>query len=186
MKQFIAILCIAMCLAMSFTFNADAQKRRKGKARTTKITSKATSAPRTSAGLTFRTFTKRAKEQGKVYQSPLERGELVNNLASMGFVLINSVSERRADYTGEEYYDAVIETYSKTVDGKTTTILLEEEYTEITFPDNEDANYFFSSAKATGLRKKGNTLEDNPDIYWAGTNVEIKGNVVTLYYRWEA
>ena len=185
MKQFIAILCIAMCLATSFTFNADAQKRRKGKARTTKITSKAT-APRTSAGLTFRTFTKRAKDQGKVYQSPLERGELVNNLTSMGFVLINSMTELRADYTGEEYYDAVIETYSKTVDGKTTTILLEEEYTEITFPDDEDANNFFSSAKATGLRKNGNTLEDNPAIYWAGTNVEIKGNVVTLHYRWEA
>lgn len=186
MKRIIAIICIAMCLATSFSFNADAQKRRKGKARTTRTTSKSTATQRTSAGLTFRTFTNRAKEQGKVYQSANERGVTVSNLLSMGFVLVNRVTERRADYTGEEYYDAIIETYSKTVDDKTTTILLEEEYTEITFPNAEDANIFFASAKATGLKKEGNTLIDNPDIYWAGTNVEINGNVVKLFYRWEA
>ena len=111
MRRFITILCIAMSITLSISFSADAQKRRAGKARTTTTAT----ASKTSAGLTFRTFTERAKEQGKVYQSCLSQKVVVKNLKSLGFTLTNRVTERREDYTGTEYYDAVIETYSKTI-----------------------------------------------------------------------
>lgn len=141
------------------------------------------------AGITFRTFTHKsfedAYEKRVVVQSALENSRVVRNLKELGFTLADKKTERRADYTGTEYYNATIETYNKTINGQTTSVLLEEDQTIITFPSDKDAQEFFSTAKASGLKQHGNQLEDNPDVYWTGTDVKISGNVVTLTYRWE-
>ena len=79
----------------------------------------------------------------------------------------------------------MVETYTYTANGQTTTVLLEDDYTVITFPNSDDALQFYATIKAAGLRKRGNILEDNPDIYYDGTVAEKNGNTVKLTFRWE-
>lgn len=145
-----------------------------------------------SIGLTFRTFTKRAVDndapsmaKSNVYQSRLEEAQVIRNLKNLGFTLLNKKTELRLDYTGEEYYDLTIYTYTKTTYGQITTVKLEEDYTEIKFPDERAAKSFFATAKVPGMRQQGNRLLDNPDMYWCSTDVEMNGNVVRLKYNWE-
>lgn len=175
---------LTLLLAFCVIFGAAAKK-------STKSSSKSATY-KTTSGITFRTFTKRALENpnGKkskvAIQQPIARDIVVRNLMKLGFELVDSKAETREVYYGGEYYDTVIETYAKTINGQTTTVLLEEDYTEITFPTSKDASAFFKSAKATGLKQEGNELLDNSLIYWAGTNVKIEDNVITLTYRSEA
>ena len=138
-----------------------------------------------SAGLTFKTFTKKASENGIIIQSPLEEGKVTSNLRNLGFSLIDKTTESRLDYTGEEYYQVDVLTYSKTVDGRVTTVKLETEYTEIHFPNLEDVEEFRQTVRATALKEKGNDFLDSEDVYWAGTDVSFKGTIVTLKYKWE-
>ena len=83
----------------------------------------------TPAGLTFRTFTKNDKESGNTIQSRLSNETIVSNLKKLGFDLIDRTTESRPDYTGEDYYEVTVETYSKAVNGNVTTVKLESEYT---------------------------------------------------------
>lgn len=138
-----------------------------------------------SAGLTFRTFTKRYLEGGNTIQYRLEEEKVTANLRKLGFTLIDKTTESRLDYTGEDYYEVTILTYSKTVDGRITTVKLESEYTEIHFPNLEDVEEFKQTVRATGLKEKGNEFKDSEDVYWAGTDVSFKGTIVTLSYKWE-
>ena len=138
-----------------------------------------------SAGLTFRTFTKRDSENGNTIQNRLEEGEVTANLRNLGFTLIDKTTESRLDYTGEDYYEVNILTYSKTVDERVTTVKLESDYTEIHFPNLEDVEEFKQTVRATGLKETGNEFRDSEDVYWAGTDVSFKGTIVTLSYKWE-
>ncbi len=139
-----------------------------------------------SAGLTLRTFTEKSSDNGQpIKAEPLDREQMVANLKAKGFRLLQRKTEKRADYTGEDYYDAVIEKYSKTVGDNTTTVKLETDYTEIRFPNLKDVEEFKASVVKCGLKRKGDTYEDNPDVYWTGTDVTFKGTIVSLNYRWE-
>lgn len=135
-----------------------------------------------SADITFKTFTHKTSEG---VHSSWDRSRVVKNLKKAGFTLAKKKAERRLDYTGEDYYNTVVETYTYTANGQTTTVLLEDDYTVITFPNSDDALQFYATIKAAGLRKRGNILEDNPDIYYDGTVAEKNGNTVKLTFRWE-
>ena len=137
------------------------------------------------AGLTLNTFTKRTKVDGKYVQSSLGNNQAAANLKKLGFVLVNKVKERRADYTGEEYFDFTLETYSKTIDDRVTTVKLEEDYSEINFPGLNDVEEFKKTVRAGGLKETKDGFEDCEAIYYDGTNVSIKGTKVTLHYKWE-
>lgn len=141
----------------------------------------------TYAGLSFRTFTDSEYEERHrvTYQSCLSEERIVQNLKERGFVLSNTQKDFRPDYTGEDYYEVTIETYSKTVNGCTTTVKLESDYTEICFPSLEDVEVFKKTIRACGMKETENGFEDVKEIYWAGTNVYIKGTIVTLDYKWE-
>ncbi len=144
-----------------------------------------------SVGLTFRTFTERKSvdgNDGKSYtvQSSLGNERTVANLKQLGFKLVNSKTEKRPDYTGEEYEEVTIETFSKVINGNTTTVILESDYTEIHFSNLQDVEIFKQTSINCGLKNKGNELEDISQIYWDGTNVTISGTTVKLEYRWEA
>ena len=143
------------------------------------------------AGLTFRTFTKKKtlkdyNQKSQVVQSSLGGENIAKNLKRLGFKLLSKKTESRLDYTGQEYEDITIETYSKEINGNTTTVKLESDYTEIHFPNLQDVEEFKQSAINCGLKNNGTMLEDNPNVYWDGTNVEISGTIVTLHYKWEA
>lgn len=138
-----------------------------------------------SAGLTFRTFTKRDTENGNIIQCRLEEGEVTANLRNLGFNLIDKTTESRLDYTGEDYYEVNVLTYSKNVDGRVTTVKLESDYTEIHFPNLEDVEEFKQTVRATDLSETGDGFQDSEDVYWAGTDVSFKGTIVTLNYKWE-
>ena len=138
-----------------------------------------------SAGLTFRTFTKRDSENGNIIQCRLEDGEVTANLRNLGFSLIDKTTESRLDYTGEDYYEVNVLTYSKTVGGRVTTVKLESDYTEIHFPNLEDVEEFKQTVRATDLKETGDEFRDSEDVYWAGTDVSFKGTIVTLSYHWE-
>ena len=99
---------------------------------------------------------------------------------------MNSKTEKRPDYTGEEYEEVTIETFSKVINGNTTTVILESDYTEIHFSNLQDVEIFKQTSINCGLKNKGNELEDISQIYWDGTNVTISGTTVKLEYRWEA
>ena len=143
-----------------------------------------------SAGLTFRTFTIESIVEGyndQVFTVQLTLGNeiIANNLRSIGFELLDSKTETRPDYTGEEYYDVTIETYSKTINGYSTTVKLDEDFTEIHFPNMNDVEEFKETVINGGMKDSGEKYVDNEDVYWCGTDVIIKGTVVTLNYRWE-
>lgn len=138
-----------------------------------------------SAGLSLNTFTKKRKENGKSIQSSLGNEVIAANLRKLGFKLVNKVKETRLDYTGEEHYDVTIETYSKTVNGRVTTVKLDEDFSDIHFPGLDDVDEFKKTVRAGGLRETKDGFEDNEDIYYDGTNVSVKGTNVILQYKWE-
>ena len=143
-----------------------------------------------SAGLTFQTFTQRrvCKEievAGEKVNSRLAQDRVVKNLKQLGFTLTNSKTERRLDYTGEESYDVTIPTYEKTIQGGIVSVVLEEEYTDIIFPNNDDIYAFLNSAIAQGLTLGEDCLVDNQKVYWDGTSVTVAGTTVKLSYMWE-
>ena len=137
-----------------------------------------------SAGITFRTFTELETEGDAIIQLYLGKDKVVSKLKKLGFNLSKSKKERREMYYGGEYYNVSIDTYSKTINGNTTTVKLEEEYTEIHFPNMNDVEEFRESVAASGLKCHGDEFEDNAEIYWAGTNVIFKGTTVVLSYKW--
>ena len=139
----------------------------------------------TPAGLTFRTFTKNDKESGNTIQSRLSNETIVSNLKKLGFDLIDRTTESRPDYTGEDYYEVTVETYSKAVNGNVTTVKLESEYTEIHFPNLNDVEEFKKTVRDCGLKETEDGFKDSEDIYWAGTDVPFKGTIVTLSYKFE-
>ena len=139
-----------------------------------------------SAGLTFRTFTKKENDNGNIFQFRLDNEEIAANLKELGFEMIDKTTESRPDYTGEEYYEVTIETYSKTVNGYVTTVKLESDYTEIHFPNISEVEEFKKTVRACGLNETEDGFKDSEDVYWAGTDVSVKGTIVTLTYRWEA
>lgn len=143
-----------------------------------------------SAGLTFQTFTQRRVCQeievaGEKVNSRLAQDRVVKNLKQLGFTLTNTKTERRLDYTGEESYDVTIPTYEKTVQGGIVSVVLEEEYTDIIFPNNDDIYAFLNSAIAQGLTLGEDCLVDNQKVYWDGTSVTVEGTTVKLSYMWE-
>lgn len=138
-----------------------------------------------SAGLTFRTFTKNDKENGTTIQSQLANEAIVSNLKKLGFDLIDRTTESRPDYTGEDYYEVTVETYSKDVNGNFTTVKLESEYTEIHFPNLNDVEEFKKTVRECGLKETEDGFKDSEDIYWVGTDVSVKGTIVTLCYKFE-
>lgn len=137
------------------------------------------------AGLTFRTFTKNYKESGNTIQLQLANEAIVYNLKKLGFDLIDRTTESRPDYTGEDYYEVTVETFSKAVNGNVTTVKLESEYTEIHFPNLNDVEEFKKTVRDCGLKETEDGFMDSEDIYWAGTDVSIKGTIVTLCYKSE-
>ncbi len=62
---------------------------------------------------------------------------------------------------------------------------LESDYTEIRFPNIDDVEEFKQRVRDSGLKEKKNEFHDCEEVYWAGTNVYIKGTVVKLDYKWE-
>lgn len=139
------------------------------------------------AGLSFRTFTEKFYDGANkaTFQAPLSSQKVANKLVGLGFKLIKKKTETRPDYTGEEYYNVTIETYSKTVNGHVTTVELDDGGTEIHFPNIKDVEEFKKTVQACGLKETKEGFKDNEDVYWAGTNVYIKGTVVTLSYKCE-
>lgn len=142
----------------------------------------------TYSGLTFRTFTESEYDESNsvTYQNRLSNTMIAENLKGRGFVLSDTKTEFRPDYTGEDFYDVTIETYSKTVNGHVTTVKLESEYTEIHFPNPNDVEEFKKTVRACNLKETNDGFEDSEEVYWAGTDVSIKGTIVTLRYRSES
>ena len=107
------------------------------------------------SGLSFRTFTEREyDEYNKVeYQARLELTGMGENLKDRGFELIDSKTEFRPDYTGEDFYEVTVETYAKNVNGNITKVILEEEYTEIQFPNVDDVEEFKKTIRACNLKE---------------------------------
>ena len=138
-------------------------------------------------GFTFRTFTEEESDgpNSTTYQSRLPNTQVTDNLKECGFVLSDTKTESRLDYTGDNYYDVTIETYAKTVNGQVTTVKLESDYTEIHFPNLSDLEEFKNTIRACSLKETEDGFEDSEEVYWAGTDVSIKGTIVTLNYRWE-
>lgn len=139
------------------------------------------------SGLTFRTFTESEYDESNsvTYQSRLSNTLMAEKLKERGFVLSDTKTESRPDYTGEDFYDVTIETYSKTVNGHVTTVKLESEYTEIHFPNLNDVEEFKKTVRACNLKETKDGFEDSEEVYWAGTDVYIKETIVTLRYRSE-
>lgn len=135
--------------------------------------------------LSFRTFTEKATENTQTYQNRLSEGQVVKNLKGIGFELTDSRTESRPDYTGEDYNDITIETYSKTVNGHTTTVKLESDYTEICFPSRSDVDKFIVTVRAADLTETADGFKDNEEVYWAGTDVYVNGTTVKLNYKSE-
>ena len=136
--------------------------------------------------MTFRTFTKKESDNGNTIQLRLDNEAIAANLKELGFEMIDKTTESRPDYTGEEYYEVTIETYSKTVNGHVTTVKLESDYTEIHFPNLDDVEEFKKTVRACGLAETEEGFNDTEEVYWAGTDVSIKGTIVTLVYKEEA
>lgn len=139
------------------------------------------------SGLSFRTFTEHGydSDNNAHYQTRLEEKQVVRNLQEHGFTLTDTKTESRLDYTGEEYYDATIKTYSKTINGQTTTVKLEENYTEIRFPSRSDVDKFIATVKAADMTEATDGFKDNKEVYWAGTDVYVNGTTVKLDYKGE-
>lgn len=142
---------------------------------------------RTYSGLTFRTFTEKEYDSSNriSYQARLGEEQINAHLQELGFELIDSKNETRLNYTGEDYYETTINIYSITKHGRVTTVKLEDYFTEIHFPSLDDVEEFKEYIKACGLKEVENGYEDPTDCHWAGTDVSIKGTIVTLNYRWE-
>lgn len=140
------------------------------------------------SGLTFRTFTLHEydRSNGVSYQNRLSNKEIAENLKSRGFVLSDKKTDFRPDYTGEDFYEFTVETYSKTVSGRTTIVKLEEGFSEIHFPNLDDVEEFKKTVRACGLAETEDGFNDTEEVYWAGTDVSIKGTIVTLVYKEEA
>lgn len=136
-------------------------------------------------GLPLSTFVEKTTEGNDVSHCRLQNKEIAKNLKKLGFELIDSRTEQRLDYTGTEYFDFTIETYSKTVDGRTTTVKLEEDETEIHFPNLDEVREFSESVRESGMRETADGFEDPEEIDWVGTIVSIKGTIVVLTYKWE-
>lgn len=141
----------------------------------------------TYSGLSFRTFAEhRYDSDNKAhYQSRLEREQVVRNLKEHGFTLSDTKTDSRLNYTGEEYYDVIVETYSRTINGHVTTVKLEADYTEISFPSRSDVDKFIVTVKAADLTETTDGFKDTEEVYWAGTDVSINGTTVTLTYKGE-
>ncbi len=140
------------------------------------------------AGLTFRTFTEDEYDESNdvTYQNRLPNTEIAEKLKGLGFVLSDTKTESRPDYTGEDFYNVTVETYTKTVNGQVTTVKLESDYTEIHFPNLSDVEDFKRTIRACSLKESEDGFEDSEKVYWAGTDVSIRGTIVTLSYRSEA
>ena len=136
--------------------------------------------------IVFRTFTEQESESGQIYQQIFEdRKKIEKKLTNLGFELISSRTERREEYYGDEYYTVRIPTYSRTVNGETTTVELDEYGIEIQFSNPWDVEAFEHSVKSSKLKKTSEGYLDNENIYWAGTNVSIEGTKVILSRKWE-
>ena len=139
------------------------------------------------SGLSFRTFTEKETEDGIVYQSRLAGEQVVKNLKELGFELVKSETKSRYNHIDEVYYDAAIDTYTKTVNGNTTIVIYDEAgSTKIIFPTFDDVKVFENTVKECGLTKGDNGFEDAKEIYWAGTDVYIDGKTVILHYKSES
>lgn len=150
-----------------------------------------TSFDEVSSGLTFRTFTKGFTETGTgsnvVVQIRLSNEQVVRSLKSLGFELVKSETKSRYNHIDEVYYDAAIDTYTKTVNGNTTTVIYDEAgSTKIIFPTFDEAKAFEKTIKECGLQKGDGGYEDAKEIYWVGTDVYIDGKTVILHYKSES
>lgn len=107
-------------------------------------------------------------------------------LEKKGFKCIKTIT-KKVDYCdwGEE--DEKWYTYSKDNNGSVTTIKFEGLTTLIQFPNKEQLDEFLSTVTSNRFKKRsnGNYEGPNPDCYWNGTDIEVKGNTVSLNYRFE-
>lgn len=143
-----------------------------------------------SSGLTFRTFTEGFTETGTgsnvVVQIRLSNEQVVKNLKRLGFELVKSETKSHYDIVEDVYYNVMVSTYTKTVNGNSTTVILDEaSNTRIFFPSLNDVKAFGETARLCGLKETEDGFEDAEEIYWAGTNVYVEGKTVALQYKSE-
>ena len=149
-----------------------------------------------SAGLSFLTFAGRTEVEDYGNGDPVKvqlwdlypHEAIAKELNSLGFNLISSRKEWRNEYwaiNGESKYQVTIDTYTKNIHGRITTVTLDEDVV-ILFPNQGDADEFINTAKACGMKViDRHTLMDNQSIYWAGTTISHRRTKVTLIRRWE-
>ena len=143
------------------------------------------------SGLSLQTFTAQEEIEGyndekHLVYNPLSLSQMVDNLKTLGFSLVYSKKVKRHDYTGTETYYFTVQKFSKTINGRTTTVKLEEDYTRIQFPDKSDMDIFMGPIKMLVFEEvEENLWRDNDSVYWAGTDISLKDNTVYLRYRWE-
>lgn len=140
-----------------------------------------------SAGLTFDLFSEiYTNGDGVSFYDQKPCKTVAEELRGLGFELLDRTVEERFDVIEGQDMPFAIETYTKTVGDRTTTVKLEEFYSEIHFPNVDDALEFEETVRMTDLTPKGDgTYVDNEEVYWGGTDVEIKGTIAKLNYRFE-
>ena len=52
--------------------------------------------------------------------------------------------------------------------------------------ERNDVEEFKKTVRACGLAETEDGFNDTEEVYWAGTDVSIKGTIVTLVYKEEA
>lgn len=146
-----------------------------------------------SAGLTFRTFTKRENFNGNNINWSLDEDEVVRNLEALGFSFVKRETIYRDSYDPAEEAEGVkervdIDTYAKTVGDRTTTVKLNENDTEIHFPNTADVKEFETTIAGCGMKKtKGryvDIIDLTTDPYASHTEITIKGTVVDICFVW--
>lgn len=136
-----------------------------------------------SAGLTFQTFTSPKKlGEGNVTLQLLSSAKKVeSNLIGLGFELVKTKKFKRNDYWDSDidstsYIEAILNTYSKEIDGRSTVVSVESSDNQIIelsvdFPDSKDLEEFKKTVKGK--------IKDNKEFYWE-LKIRYKGNKVTL------
>ena len=109
--------------------------------------------------LTFGTFMKRYKYNGGAYYNLLSKDEIRRKLTDLGFELTDTRTEWHDDYYAGPSYIVRIYTYSRTVDGSTTDVIIaDDKYgeipTQIYFPNFRDAEAFENSVKSGRIKKQ--------------------------------
>lgn len=146
-----------------------------------------------SAGLTFRTFTKRENFNGQNINWSLGNEDVVRNLEALGFSFVKRETIYRDSYDPAEEEEGIkervdIDTYAKTVGDRTTTVKLNENDTEIHFPNTADVKEFEQTIAGCGMKKtKGKYIDDinlERDPFASHTEITIKGTVVDICFVW--